>query len=102
MLSGIIFSMNIMKNKKLKDIIIILICIFVSYNIITSVTEPYIEVKLRQEELQRKLDDATATNKELQKSLDQTENSKEVEEGYIRERFHMSEKDELIFVFPDE
>ncbi len=92
--------MNILKNKKVKDIIIIVFCLLASFRIINSVIDPFIEVKTENNELKAQKEDLVDKNKNLEKSLEQSENSKEMEEAYIRERFHLSNEDELIFVFP--
>ncbi len=93
--------MNRLKKKMYKDIIIIGVCLFASFQMVTNVLQPYIEVKTENSDLEKQIDDLTETNEALQKSLDQSENSTSMEEGYVRERFHMSKEDELIFVFPD-
>lgn len=93
--------MKRLKNKKFKDILIIAFCLLASFKIMTSVLDPYIEVKTKNTELKSNIEKLQTKNDELQKSLDQSENSADMEKGYMRERFHMSEKDELIFVFPD-
>lgn len=93
--------MKRLKNKKVKDILIIAFCLFASFQMINSVMDPYIEVKTKNSDLKNDIEELQAKNDELQKSLEQSENSADMEEGYMRERFHMSEKDELIFVFPD-
>ncbi|WOO88782.1 septum formation initiator family protein [Mollicutes bacterium LVI A0075] len=69
---------------------------------INSVLNPYIEVRTENADLKKQINTLTETNESLQKSLEQSENSTAMEEGYIRERFHMSKKDELIFVFPND
>lgn len=69
---------------------------------INSVLNPYIEVRKENADLKKQINTLTETNESLQKSLEQSENSTAMEEGYIRERFHMSKKDELIFVFPND
>lgn len=94
--------MNRLKSKRFKDIVIIAFCLFASFQMINSVMEPYFEAKSKNTELKQDIEDLQTKNDELQKSLDQSENSADMEEGYVRERFHMSEKDELIFVFPNE
>lgn len=94
--------MNRIKKKKVKDIAIIVFCLFASYHMVSSVMDPLIEVKTENADLEKQINDVTEKNNSLQKSLDQSENSSAMEEGYIRERFHMSKKDELIFVFPNE
>ncbi len=93
--------MNNVKKKKYKDLLIIAVCLFASFQMINSVMDPYIEVKLESSDLKQNIDEVTEKNEELQKALDQSENSAAMEEGYIRERFHMSKEDELIFVFPE-
>ncbi len=93
--------MKRLKNKKVKDILIIAFCLFASFQMINSVMDPYIQVKTENMDLKNNIEDLQQRNDELQKSLDQSENSAAMEEGYMRERFHMSEEDELIFVFPD-
>ncbi|WOO86976.1 septum formation initiator family protein [Mollicutes bacterium LVI A0039] len=90
-----------MKKNKIRDIIIITFCLVASFQMITSVKDPYIEVKTEKEDLRLKIEQEQEKNETLQKSLDQSLSSPETEKSYIRERFHMSEKDELIFVFPD-
>ncbi len=94
--------MNILKNPKVKDLIIILICLFASFQLINNVVGPLVEIKTENNELKKQIDELTEKNEMLQNSLNQSENSSEMEENYIRERFHMSKDDELIFVFPDE
>lgn len=94
--------MNRLKNKKFRDVLIIAFCLIASFQMINSVLNPYIEVRAENTELKKQIDTLTETNESLQKSLDQSENSTAMEEGYIRERFHMSKKDELIFVFPND
>lgn len=94
-------SMKNNKNKKRKDIIIIIFCFVASFKIVTGVIDPYIEAKSENKQLKGEIAKAQAKNDELQKSLDKSLSSPETEKGYIRERFHMSEKGELIFVFPD-
>ncbi len=94
--------MNRLKNKKFRDILIISFCLIASFQMINSVLNPYIEVRTENTELKKQIDTLTETNESLQKSLEQSENSTAMEEGYIRERFHMSKKDELIFVFPND
>lgn len=93
--------MNRLKNRKVKDILIIAICLFASFQMMNSVLDPYIEVKTENTDLKNNIEELQTKNDELQKSLEQSENSADMEEGYMRERFHMSEEDELIFVFPD-
>lgn len=93
--------MNILKSKKIKDIVIIALCLFASFQMINNVMDPYIEVKTKNVDLKNQIEDLQTKNKDLEKSLNQSENSSAMEEGYMRERFHMSKKDELIFVFPD-
>lgn len=93
--------MKRLMNKKFKDILIIAFCLFASFQMITSVMDPYIEVKSKNTDLKNDIEELQTKNDELQKSLEQSENSADMEEGYMRERFHMSEKDELIFVFPN-
>lgn len=94
--------MNRLKNKRTKDIIIIVLCLFASFQIVNSVLDPFIDVKAKNTELKEQIDDETDKNEDLQNSLDQSENSSSMEEGYMRERFHMSKEDELIFVFPSD
>lgn len=94
--------MNRLKNKKFRDILIIAFCLIASFQMINSVLNPYIEVRTENTELKKQINTLTETNESLQKSLEQSENSTAMEEGYIRERFHMSKKDELIFVFPND
>lgn len=94
--------MNRLKNKKFRDILIISFCLIASFQMINSVLNPYIEVRTENTELKKQINTLTETNESLQKSLEQSENSTAMEEGYIRERFHMSKKDELIFVFPND
>lgn len=93
--------MNRLKNKRTKDIIIIVLCLFASFQIVNTVLDPFIDVKAKNTTLKAQVDDETKKNEDLQNSLDQSENSSSMEEGYMRERFHMSKKDELIFVFPN-
>lgn len=94
--------MNRLKNKKFRDILIIAFCLIASFQMINSVLNPYIEVRKENADLKKQINTLTETNESLQKSLEQSENSTAMEEGYIRERFHMSKKDELIFVFPND
>ncbi len=94
--------MNRLKNKRTKDIVIIIVCLFASFQMINSVMDPFIEARAENSSLKNQIKDLTEMNETLQNSLNQSENSSDVEEGYIRERFHMSEDDELIFVFPNE
>lgn len=88
--------------KQYKDIIIIFILLFASYQMLNDVFAPLIEAKKESSNLNSQITKLKEKNKDLENALNQSEKSPSIEKGYMRERFHMSEKDELIFVFPDD
>ncbi len=95
--------MNRLDKKKLyKDIAIVAVALIISGRLIGGVVSPYSEAKEENDNLQASIEKANSRNEDLQKALNESENSTNIEKGYVRERFHLSNEDELIFVFPDD
>ncbi len=96
-------KINVNENRKKLyiDIVIIVACAFFSFKLLNDVMAPYFQAKEENKQLQTSIEEASETKKELENSLEQSKNSEDIEKSYMRERFHLSEEDELIFVFPE-
>lgn len=87
--------------KIFKDLLFVSLCLGVSGLLITSVIPTYVQVVNEQRELNQDIETASEANVDLNNSLTQSQSSKQMEQAVARQRFHMSNDDELIFVFPD-
>lgn len=98
---GKIFSMKKEKKKLYIDIAIVVVCLFLSSRFIIDVVSPFMEAKEENASLTTDIETASEKQADLEASLNENESSDDMEKGYMRERFHMSDDDELIFVFPE-
>lgn len=90
-----------MKKINFKDVIIIIGCLSASTLLLGNVIPAYTQVKEQQQQLSKDIEAASEENTDLTNSLTQSQSSNATEQGVAREKFHMSNDDELIFVFPD-